>query len=507
MNKIKYFIIAAVASVGLHSCQDAIDIEQPGRLDPVAALQDTDDLESFMIGTYSLLDTSGEIGFTAAFTDEATRALSWGGQWIQELQFLTTANSAVSSQFWIDNYRIVNQANRLLTRAEELRTELTDPATVDQADIDRFNNVLAEARVARAWGHFQLTHYFSTDLTDDTALSVPVFDFVPGTGIQPLRDTNEIAFNLIEEDLAFALTNLNTASSATFFSIDMVNAFRARIANERGNYGEARTLSLALLASYPLVARDAYVDMFEDDVVGEVIFKLERVIGGPYDRQGSTGSAAAGGWAGANFAFGGPGIAGSPYMEVDRGLFDLVGADDVRLLTMIAPSSLIDAAYPNGTSYREDDQLIVNKYRGSGGRNLMNDLKIFRSSEMLFIAAETYARANDLDAAALLIDQLNDARYPTDQQRPNYTNSREALQDILEQRRIELAFEGHRWKDIKRIGVAADRGVDRSPLDCEFNGDCQLAATSFLFALPIPLSEINANPGIGQQQNPGYNND
>jgi hypothetical protein len=339
-------------------------------------------------------------------------------------------------------------------------------------------------------------------------LSVPIFDFVPEVNNQPLRNTNAEAFALINSDLDFALANLTTTSSATFFSIDMVNALKTRIAAERGNYPEVLSLALPLISDYPLSNRTTYAQMFTDDAVGEVIFKLERVLNGPFDAQGATGSATAGGWAGANFAFGGPDIDGSPYMEMDRGLYNLFSSADVRRDVNISPTSLIDASFPNGADYREDDQLIINKYRGSGGRNLMNDLKIFRSSEMLLLAAEAYADAGNFngpnDSTAALIQDLREARIGGNISLPNYASQQEAFQDILLERRLEFAFEGHRWKDIKRLGVRAGQGVERADIDCEFNGFCDLEATSFKFALPIPLNEINANPGIREQQNTGY---
>jgi hypothetical protein len=74
----------------------------------------------------------------------------------------------------------------------------------------------------------------------------------------------------------------------------------------------------------------------------------------------------------------------------------------------------------------------------------------------------------------------------------------------LDERRVELSFEGHRYKDLKRLGARANRGVSKDAIDCAFNGACTLAATDFRFTLPLPIVEFNANPGLRDQQNPGY---
>jgi hypothetical protein len=127
---------------------------------------------------------------------------------------------------------------------------------------------------------------------------------------------------------------------------------------------------------------------------------------------------------------------------------------------------------------------------------------------MLLIRAEAYADAGSFNGAsnstAALLKQLNDARFGTATALPVFANETEAFAAILDARRIELAFEGHRYKDLKRLGSRANQGVSKDPIDCAFNGACTLAASDFRFTLPLPIVEFNANPGLRDQQNPGY---
>jgi hypothetical protein len=67
-----------------------------------------------------------------------------------------------------------------------------------------------------------------------------------------------------------------------------------------------------------------------------------------------------------------------------------------------------------------------------------------------------------------------------------------------------LAFEGFRYKDLKRLGERANQGVLKDAVDCEFNGACSLSASDIRFTMPLPIVEFNANPGLREQQNPGY---
>ena len=76
----------------------------------------------------------------------------------------------------------------------------------------------------------------------------------------------------------------------------------------------------------------------------------------------------------------------------------------------------------------------------------------------------------------------------------DYADSDEVLQAIKDERRVELAFEGHRWYDLVRWGDAADTMTAL--------GETLDDSNYLLF--PIPDSEVSATNGI-IEQNPGYN--
>jgi hypothetical protein len=61
-----------------------------------------------------------------------------------------------------------------------------------------------------------------------------------------------------------------------------------------------------------------------------------------------------------------------------------------------------------------------------------------------------------------------------------------AIAKILQERRLELAFEGHRWPDLVRTGRAV-------PV---------MGIPAFQQLYPIPLSELDVAPGL--VQNTGY---
>ncbi|WP_024478893.1 RagB/SusD family nutrient uptake outer membrane protein [Cellulophaga baltica] len=501
MKNYKYIILLALA--GFTSCQDAIDIEQVGRLTPEVAFETVEDLEDGLFAVYDNYDLTPEIAFNAEYTDEVARGFAGGGQGQNTgLAYILNSGSAASTTFWINGYAELNAVNRLISASEVIEK------AEDGSEDALFNDILGQAYALRAFSHFQLLSYYSTDYADDNALGVILVDFVPTVDQQLLRSTNGEIYAAINEDLNIAETLIASQSNPTFVSKDFIRALRTRMAAYRQDYTLAEQLALDLVEDYPLADRAAYKALFLDEDNTEVIFKLERIDNDSYDGQGATGSVVASGWAGARFAFTNGTINGGVYYEFDRSLFNLFDLSDIRYDTFLTDDSVVSSDYQNTANYVQDDILVVGKYPGSEGVPLMNDLKVFRSSEMQLIVAESRAATGRLNgatnSAAAAIKELRDIRFGSDTDLPIYANETEAFAAILNERRIEFAFEGHRWKDIKRMGVRASQGAQRDPLDCVFNGQCGLLPTDYRFTLPIPQVEFNGNPGLREQQNPGY---
>lgn len=181
-------------------------------------------------------------------------------------------------------------------------------------------------------------------------------------------------------------------------------------------------------------------------------------------------------------------------------------AGDIRYATLVHPTSIINPNYQSVTDYRNTDKLAFRKYPGTTANGQMvNDIKIARLSEMYLIKAEAQVAGNDLAGAAATMKTLRDARFNRPQATPSYASATDAWKDILLERRKELAIEGFRFIDLKRLGALAGETIQRDSRDCELaNGACSLPITDYRFALPIPEVESNPNPGILAQQNPGY---
>lgn len=496
MKNLKLILLISITGF-IFSCDDATNIIQPGEFNENAAYRTLEDMQLNLSGVYNELRGETQIGFTSIFTDEAAVGVANGGQNLDDIRWVLQPGSNAPTSIWLQNYRLINYANRLIKGSELV--------TPTEEELTTYNKILAEAYALRAFGHFQLLTYFSTDLKNPDALGVIKMDFVPSIEQVFPRSTNAEVFDLINSDLAFAEANLGTPTNYKFITQNFIKAFRARMALYRGDYATALTNAEALISSIPLTPSAQYPNMFRDLVPGEIIFAMDRPI-----NKSTVGSL---------FYFNQPTRDGGAFLEMNRALYNkLDDANDVR------KSSFLIAASTNGSlivprnevdevgNYLFADILLIGKYPGKPGAPLNNDIKVFRVSEMYFIKAEALAAAGningDANSVASVLKQIRDARRLVGSpatQLPVYANATEAWADILAERRLELCFEGHRYIDIKRLGqLAGNVSVDRYFRDCEIYGSCSILNTDYRFTLPIPLIETRVNPVINAQQNPNY---
>jgi hypothetical protein len=135
-----------------------------------------------------------------------------------------------------------------------------------------------------------------------------------------------------------------------------------------------------------------------------------------------------------------------------------------------------------------DNGFSVNKY--SGPDQGFNNITLFRLPEMYLIRAEARARQGNLTGAAADVNVLRRrARAPE----LSVGNQADMLTAIERERVYELAFEGHRWYDLVRTGRA---GAVMSA----FSSNWREAYERW----PVPQTEIQRNPALRGQQNPGY---
>lgn len=119
-----------------------------------------------------------------------------------------------------------------------------------------------------------------------------------------------------------------------------------------------------------------------------------------------------------------------------------------------------------------------------------DDIQLIRVSEMYLNRAEARARKASPDASGAMAD-LNKIHQRAGLPALAAITGQELIDAIWKERRIELAFEGHRLWDLLRTG----KGIVKGAITLNYD-DYKLVA-------PVPTTEIDTNPKL-KPQNPGY---
>lgn len=502
----------------LTSCNnELLNPYTPGSLTEDVAITSINDMQLLLNSSYAAINSRAQSEFVSIFTDEVGIGFANGGQGISDdYIFQMTPDSGLPNSVWINNYIAISRINRIIEAAVKIVPK-------NSTETAALNLILAQAYTIRAYSHLTILSYFTTDMTSDSALAGILSDkvYTLETANNQKRATNGEFYKFIHADLDKAI-GLYNASGTTGVVKTQANKFfalglKARAYEYKGDYVSAEPFADQVIAQSGLLVSNnaaAYQQIFFTDgdlptSNSEVIFRLKRT-----PSQNGQGFNLHNAWC--SIA---PNLGGSPFYEISRALFNKLSVNtvDYRYRTIVAPSSIIDPGYASSLDYRNTDKLIINKHGGTAAgsttaataqaNSLNNDIKIMRLPEMYFIKAEARIAASDLLGAATAVNKVRTARLAT--LSSTYATPTDAWKGVLDERRLEYAFEGYRFIDLKRIGTKANSGIDRNAADYSSSSanypganPANLPLTSFKFALPIPRVELNANNVI--TQNPGY---
>lgn len=443
------------------SCQDAINVVPKDEITESSAIENFDDVEDAVTGVYAAISGSNLISWNSRFTDNLKKGAGNRGQGVQVHTWSIVTSTNEPEGLWDNMYLVINRANRILAVIDNIPTD-------DASESTQLSVLKGELLTIRAMMHFDLTRLFSTSYTDLNVLAVPYVDF-PVVLEKPARNTLGEVYTAIEKDLTEA-ASLITASTRSniYISPDVIPALRARVAlykNTTSDNTVAINNATSVINNNPISSISNFPLVWTDNSEQGVIFKLKRTP--------------------TNFAVGTlfTDTNGDVFFSPAKQLMDLYTSNDNRLSSYFVSTD------------------EIGKYPGTSSVYGLNDIKLFRTAEQYLIRAEAYARDNKLTEAAADYNMVRKNRISsyTDE---TFASKSDAITKIREERRRELAYEGHRFFDLKRN----DLPVSRLASDCAPNSfACSLPSTDHKFTLPIPQAEIFANPNIADEQNPGYN--
>lgn len=520
----------SVLSFGLlftSSCnRDLLDTYAPGVIFEEDALLSSADLQQLLNSALTVMGSRAESEYVSIFTDEVGIGFANGGQGINDdYVFFLNSGSDFPTALWTNTYASISRLNRIIDAANKIV-----PANTTEAN--NIASIKAQALTLRAYGHLLILGYFSPDPTDNNALAGLISNRIDVFDVNDFpRNTNGEFYAFIHKDLDEAMTLFQSSgllgANQNYPSMNLARGIKARAYAYKGDYTNAEIWAdrVINLSGIVLANKNNYRSIFWTDAQianSEVIFRIQRNV-----QQNNQDTNLHNAWFSVQ-----PTYAGAPSFEVSRSLHNKLNPNnlsantlstsvaDVRAGVIIGPDSVINPNYEFAPDYRNNDVLIINKHGGRintssaawadmGPNRNNNSFKIMRLSEMYMIKAEARAQANDFAGVSAAIKSVRDARFgaPTTVSVP--ANAVAAWKMILDERRLEFAFEGYRYMDIKRLGKKANSGLDRDPADYSSLTSNYPAANpinmpldSYKWTLPIPNVETNVNTLI--VQNPGY---
>lgn len=405
--------------------------------------------------------------------------------------FTVVADNVPVANFWAFRYRQVTLANIVI--------EKVSPMQIEDKKKDQF---LGEAKFLRAVAYFDLVRIFG---------GVPLITEAPSFDqdlLYPRAKSSEV-YDLIKEDLTFAAEVLPLSHSGADLGRATKGAAMALLSKVHltiREYLEARTRAKEVidLGIYRLM--DNYADNFElglSDNNVESIFQIQFTGCGPF----GTGNALQ-----AFFAPWGEGITkdrdgwgsqiptGPRTNNPNTTIMDAFEPEDLRkdptVMTAAVYYPNINAGdggytYPSGGASASGGN--IKKYVVGGGQNICfmstpQNSHVIRYSDVLLTYAEAIMEIEGgVSSNTEALEAFNQVRT-----RAGLESLLQIDKEImLQERRVEFAFENHRWFDLLRSGKAIEI--------LTLHGK-NIATYNLLF--PIPLAEMEINPKL--EQNPGY---
>ncbi|WP_246168926.1 RagB/SusD family nutrient uptake outer membrane protein [Rudanella paleaurantiibacter] len=457
MKKTFVYICTALM-LGLTACDERLDIQPQQSIDAAQALSTEQDLQSAIIGAYGQLGSGALFGTNFNLLAELQGSegyITWRGTFVSFREVanktMTFAN-AEAGRTWLTGYQAISTVNNVLANLSKSTNEATR------------KRIEGEARFIRGTVLFELVRYYALPWGATTGNSHPGLPLVltPSNTVdqantQVPRSTVAQTYAQVIDDLTKAaglLPNDNGTRADKF----AVLAFLSRVYLQQGDYAKALDAANQVIASGNYRLNPGVSAVFRNRNTSESIFELQQ------NDQNNAGTSNDG----LTTFYASLPVDGSA-----------VGRGDVQVNNAFVNSYAATDARRNELFYigfKGTNRYYTAKFTDFGA-----NIPIIRLAEMLLVRAECNLRLNSAVGASPAAD-LNAVRTRAGLA-PIATPT---LANVLQERQLELAFEGLRIHDLKRLRQSTGNYAWNSP--------------SLVF--PIPKREIDVNPAL--TQNEGY---
>ncbi len=453
---IKYIISGVLCLIALSSCNKILNVTSPNAVDNSTIFTSVNGLRNARIGMYSTLQDKNYYGgyfplLSECYADNGTT----GGYDVIDLNDIASRTVQTANLYTTGIYQAIY--NSIYTA----NSIINNISKVPNLDPTEGSNILGEALFVRALGEFDLLRLYGEHWNKSSEYGISIVVTIGQPKVPIARSTVDASYKQIIADLQSAITSLNTFNGNQYISLSAAKALLARVDLYYGDYAHADSLATDVINdnNFALFGPGSVPQVYSSRLTPESVFELKFDLQNPsayntltYVRTTALRTDVAFlASAGLNTFFQGrPG-------DVRGALVDFVNED---------PSIM-----PDGRTQ---------KYRGEQTKD--NSGYVLRLAEVYLIRAEASGRSAGLPD----LNTLRESRGLADLTGADVPDSTSFLNAVLDERRAELNFEGHRLFDLARTGnVGSILGAGVNPI------------------MPIPQREIEGTNNI-VKQNPGY---
>ncbi len=497
----KSWIVALIVCIS--SCAD-LEEKPVGLLSPETLFTSPKDVEVAIFGAYGWISTERLYGrqFVSALmlrsdmVDIGDRGTPAERQQVND--FNMDADNGMIRVSWPYWYQTISAANAAIAGAE----------TLDVPE-NTINPLIAEARFIRAFCYYHLVRTFG---------DIPYIDYFitdPATvGDITKTPVSEVYIGIME-DLAYAkewLPDVQDGDVRSRATKGTAASYLASVHLTMGNYQSAYDEAKWVIDNKDRFGYALEAD-FQDLFVAEKADNLKEHIFA-IDFLGLQG---AGGGAdddimGPMTGIRGSDIVGWSVLVPSMNVYDTWDDRDYRKEVSFEDSTIEKGVLVPFAEFDNTQRPHIAKYARFPGnssgdtRDSDNNYSAMRYAEVLLIAAEALNEVSGpTDEAVGYVNQIRARARNWAGLTTNFPEDiaaglgKEAFTDlVLEERRLELAFEYKRWYDIKRRQLGQEAFIGPSALEAHDNFD---ASRDYL--MPIPQVDLAVNPNL-RPQNPGY---
>lgn len=472
--------------IAIVSCEEGLDTSPETELTIENAFSTANDIEAALVGAYeSFQSAEYYVWDFLLFQDVRADNGYAGGDNPEIFQIdllnIENTNSRVFRN-WSNIYNAISKANVVLER-----TPLVNDATLSE---ERRNQIIGEALFLRAYHHFTLVKtYGEIPVITATLKSFDVED------LNAPRLSLEKVYELILEDLDRAIALLpetfeSQGSTKARATSGAAHALAAKVNAQAPNkdYDEVLRHIEAVEASSANYSLIEYADLFSgvNENNAESIMEVQ-YLGG---NEGNFGPQLL-------LPFS---VSGDRWRKFATPSVDLINAYNEMGDTVRRDTSILFESAPWVDEYWGNSLGSVIpfgfKWKNADGFASANNTYLLRYGDIVLLKAEALNETNDISAAVTEVNRIR-TRASLPVLTAEEQSSKERMREvILNERRLELAFEGHRWDDLSRNNVLISTMNSLREIDLRTGNPVNYNMTEEKRFVPIPREEFDRNSAL-----------